>query len=188
MEITFRAKNVSLTDEDKSQIGQKIDHLSHISDGVLRAEVSFREERNPRISEKEVCEVTLHTRFAVIRAKGAGSGVLAAADKVMEKLEHRIEKMKGKLMGRSHPHHRTPKNADVELDPSGLDEIALLGGAQIVKSKSFSIPSMVPVEAALQMQLLSHDFYIFTNHETGLPAIVYQRDDGDVGLINANGD
>ncbi len=188
MEITFRAKNVALTDDDKSQIAQKLDHLDHLVDGVARAEVSVREEKNPRISEKELCEVTLHTRFAVVRAKSAGFGVMAATDKVIEKLEHRIEKTKGKLIGRSHPHHRLPKAPEVVLDADGIDEVALLGGAQIVKSKSFAIPSMVPAEAALQMQLLSHDFYFFTNHETGLPAIVYQRDDGDVGLINVNGD
>ena len=68
-----------------------------------RAEVRFHEERNPRISEREVCEVTMHGHGHIIRAKAAAPEVLTALDKVVGKLEHRMEKLKGKLLGRSHP-------------------------------------------------------------------------------------
>ena len=186
MEISFQTKHVSLTDDHRALIGQKLEHLGHIADGLDRVEVRFHEERNPRISEKEVCEVTMVTRWAVIRAKSSGPDIMAAVDKVTEKLEHRLEKMKGKLIGRSQPHHRQSKPAEHGFDGNGLDELALLGGAKIVRAKSFSIPEMSPSEAALKMQLLSHNFYFFTNHETGRPAVVYQRDDGDVGVIDAS--
>ena len=54
-----------------------------------------------------------------------------------------------------------------------------------MKNKSFAIKPMTPEEAALQMDLLGHDFYFFTNAETEQAAVVYRRDDGDVGLIDA---
>jgi len=54
-----------------------------------------------------------------------------------------------------------------------------------VKNKSFAIKPMTPEEAALQMDLLGHDFYFFTNSETEQAAVVYRRHDGDVGLIDA---
>ena len=54
-----------------------------------------------------------------------------------------------------------------------------------MKNKSFAIKPMTPEEAALQMDLLGHDFYFFTNAETERAAVVYRRDDGDVGLIDA---
>lgn len=53
----------------------------------------------------------------------------------------------------------------------------------IVKSKLFEINSLDPQGAALQMDLLNHDFYLFTNAETQRAAVVYRRDDGNVGLI-----
>ncbi|CAG4928060.1 MULTISPECIES: ribosome-associated translation inhibitor RaiA [Acidithrix] len=187
METSFRTKNALLSETDRDLIEQKLDHLSHLADGASRVEVSFYEEKNPRIAERDICEVTMHTRWAVIRAKGSGTGLMEAADKVVEKLEHRIEKLKGKTIVRSHPHHRAIKSTGVVFDGDGEEEIALLGGARIVKEKSFSIPPMRPEDAALQMQLLSHDFYFFTNDETGRPAIVYQREDGHVGLIDAKG-
>ena len=38
---------------------------------------------------------------------------------------------------------------------------------------------------ALQMDLLGHDFYLFTSAETGRAAVLYRRNDGDLGLIEA---
>ena len=56
---------------------------------------------------------------------------------------------------------------------------------RIVKTKSFELTRMTPEEAIERMHLLEHDFFIFTSDETGRPCVVYDRDDGDVGLINA---
>ena len=44
---------------------------------------------------------------------------------------------------------------------------------------------MTPEEAALQMDLLGHGFFFFTNADTGAAAVVYRRNDGNVGLIDA---
>jgi putative sigma-54 modulation protein len=38
-------------------------------------------------------------------------------------------------------------------------------------------------EAVLQMNLLGHSFYVFTNEETNEVNIVYKRKDNDYGLI-----
>ena len=55
--------------------------------------------------------------------------------------------------------------------------------ARIVRTKQFTAKPMDPGEAALQLQLLGHDFYLFTNSETGRAAVLYRRHDGDLGLI-----
>jgi putative sigma-54 modulation protein len=55
---------------------------------------------------------------------------------------------------------------------------------RIVKSKRFTIKPMTPDEAVLQMDLLGHDFFFFTNADTERAAVVYRRSDGDVGLID----
>ena len=39
-------------------------------------------------------------------------------------------------------------------------------------------------DAASRMELVDHDFYFFTNIETGNAAVVYRRRDGGVGLID----
>jgi putative sigma-54 modulation protein len=56
---------------------------------------------------------------------------------------------------------------------------------RIVKVKRFDLKPMTPEEAALQMDALGHTFYFFSNADTSQPAVVYRRNDGDVGLIDA---
>ena len=54
---------------------------------------------------------------------------------------------------------------------------------KIVKIKKFDMKPMLPEEALLQMELLGHDFFVFTNGETGLINVIYRRKDGNFGLI-----
>ncbi len=59
--------------------------------------------------------------------------------------------------------------------------------ARIVKTKEFTIKPMSAEEAVLQMDLLGHDFFLFTSSETGRAAVIYRRNDGNFGLIETSG-
>ncbi|MDP8992010.1 MAG: sigma 54 modulation/S30EA ribosomal C-terminal domain-containing protein, partial [Actinomycetota bacterium] len=149
--------------------------------GMDRAEVRFFEERNPRIAEKEVCEVTLHGHGHVVRARAAAPDAMAAVDLVVDKAAHRLEKLKGKLVGRSHPRRHGPPAAGEVRPAEGPDEDH--EAPRIVKVKQFAMKPMSPEEAVLQMELLGHDFFLFTNAESDTAAVVYRRNDGDIGII-----
>jgi putative sigma-54 modulation protein len=130
----------------------------------------------------------MHGRGHIVRAKASAADALGAVDRVVDKLEHRMEKLKGKLVGRSHP--RRHGNHDLDDDDAGAeadatDPTAVGSVTRIVKTKRFDIKPMTPEEAALQMELLGHDFFFFTNAETVRAAVVYRRADGDIGLIDA---
>ncbi|MDQ3570399.1 MAG: ribosome-associated translation inhibitor RaiA [Actinomycetota bacterium] len=193
MEITIGGRKVEISRSVRSAVEEKVGRLERFLDGMERAEVVFTEERNPRISEKEVCEVTLHGHGHVVRARAAAPDALAAVDLVVDKLTHRLRKLKGKLVSRSHPRrqgHADPFAAeplgipdelfDVDEDSYGVEDV------RIVRAKRFDIKPMTPPEAALQMELLGHDFFLFTNAETSAAAVVYRRKDGDVGLIEGS--
>ena len=104
-------------------------------------------------------------------------------DKVVAKLQHQLEKLKGRLVGRSHPRRPVvkPDNIGAELPEDAVTN----GHGRIVKTKRFDIEAMSPEEAAVKMDLLGHDFFFFTNAETQQPAVVYERADGNVGFIDA---
>ncbi|WP_346588391.1 sigma 54 modulation/S30EA ribosomal C-terminal domain-containing protein [Escherichia coli] len=55
-----------------------------------------------------------------------------------------------------------------------------------MRSKQFALKPMDSEEAVLQMNLLGHDFYIFTDAETDETSIVYKRKDGKYGLIETS--
>jgi ribosome hibernation promoting factor len=184
MDVSIRGRNVELSDALRTAAEEKVAKLSRYLDGIDHVEISFYEERNPRIAQRDVCEVTFTSHGHTVRAKAAASDPLAAVDGVVAKLEHQIEKLKGKLIGRSHPRRHGSVNS---VDQQEIDEEENEGQPLIVKTKSFPIKPMTPEEAALQMDLLGHDFYFFTNADTEQAAVVYRRNDGNVGLIDAAG-
>lgn len=191
MRIAIRHRNIDVPDDLRAAIEGKLTRLArHLGgeDNVDQADVHFTEERNPRIADKEVCEVTLHAKGPgpIVRAKAAAPEQLQAVDRVIEKLEHRLEKVKGRLSARSHP--RRPPSVDSQPDRArahGAVDDADEGQGRIVKSKQFAIKPMTPEEASLQMELLGHDFFLFANAETDRAAVVYRRNDGYVGLIES---
>ena len=186
MEVTVRGRNVEITERLRAAAQEKVGRLSRHHEGWEHAEVHFSEEKNPRISDKEVCEATLRGHGRIIRAKAASADSLASLDKVVDKLEHQIDKLKSRLISRSHPKRHqvdSPGPAEDDDDKGGSGE---QGPPRIVKTKRFDIKPMTPEEAALQMDVLGHDFYLFTNADTGVAAVVYRRNDGDVGLIDAS--
>jgi putative sigma-54 modulation protein len=184
VDVSIRSRNVELSESVRTAVQEKVTRLARFLDGMDHAEVLFSEERNPRISEKEVCEVTMSGHGHYVRARAAAPDALVAVDRVIDKLEHRMEKLKGKLISRSHPRRHGSVDFDKSRqlpddDNSDVDELT------IVKTKRFAIKPMTPEEAALQMELVGHAFYFFTNAETEQAAVVYRRNDGFVGLIEA---
>ena len=57
------------------------------------------------------------------------------------------------------------------------------GNGKVVKTKQFALKPMSLEEAALQLELLGHDFFVFTNAETSRTNVLYRRNDGHYGLI-----
>ena len=184
MDVTVSSRHLDLPASLRAAAVEKIGRLDRFLEGMDRAEVHFEEERNPRIADKDVCEVTLDGHGHHVRAKVAAADPFAALDAAVAKLEHQLHTLKNKLQRRHHP--RRP----AEPQPAGVDDDLTTDsdpdGARyrIVKSKRFEFKPMTPEEAAMQMDLLGHTFYLFSNAETGRAAIVYWRSEGDVGLID----
>lgn len=194
MEITVSARHTDVSENLRQAAVDKIGRLSRFLDGMDRAEVHFSEERNPRIADKEVCEVVLEGHGHHVRCKVSAPDGFAAVDKAVAKLEHQLHKLKTKLQRRNHVRARTPDTGGAAVaaaDTSGVavavmadTDVEAPGAPRIVKVKRHDLKPMPPEEAALQLELIGHDFYFFTNAETGRAAVLYRRADGDLGLID----
>lgn len=187
MQVNISSRRTIVTDRLQDLTQQKIGKLDRYVPGLDRAEVHFSEETNPRIADKEICEVTLEGHGHHVRTKVTAPDPYTALDRAALKLEHQLHKLKTKLQRHNHS-----GETSIRIDepvPAPIDEGPLVGGhnvSTIVKKKQFEIEPMSPEDAVLQMELLGHSFYLFTNADTGRSAVVYLRDDGDVGLIDAN--
>ena len=200
MQVRVSARHTKVRDRDHDLIVEKIDRLAKFLPGMDRAEVHFLEQRNPRIKDKEVCEVTIAGHGHHIRVKAHGPDHMTAVDLAVEKAENQLHKLKTKLS--SHRKHRdmatvqklrtlTPEeatpvsNGSVAVDQSegtALDEAEV--AYRIVKTKTVERLVLSAQDAALRMDLVDHGFYFFTNAETGRSAVIYRREDGDFGLID----
>ena len=56
--------------------------------------------------------------------------------------------------------------------------------SEIVKRKNISMKPMDEEEAMLQMDLLNHDFFVFKNLDEECISVLYERKDGNYGIIN----
>ena len=93
-------------DQVRDLVEEKVGRLLRHCPGLDRAEVHFSEEHNPRIADRECCEVIMTGHGRTVRAHAAAPDPLVAVDLVVEKLEHQVERTKGLIVGRSHAQRR----------------------------------------------------------------------------------
>jgi putative sigma-54 modulation protein len=183
VEITVSSRHTEVSELLRESTVDKIGRLGRFLEGMDRAEVHFSEEHTRKAADKEVCEVTLVGHGHHVRCKVSAPDGFAAVDLAVEKLEHQLHKLKTKLLKRSHSNGKRTANGSGPASEDAADHDGA-GRPRIVKTKAFQIKPMTPEEAILQMDLMGHDFFFFTNADTERAAVVYRRDDGDVGLID----
>ncbi|HEY5154316.1 MAG TPA: ribosome-associated translation inhibitor RaiA [Acidimicrobiales bacterium] len=100
MEITISSRgadpSAALTEATRLKIGR----LDRFLDGMELARVHFAEERNPRITDKEICEVVMEGHGHQVQCKVSAVDRFAALDRAVEKLEHQLTTLKSKLGAR----------------------------------------------------------------------------------------
>jgi putative sigma-54 modulation protein len=192
VEIFVSSRHVDVSPALRAAVIEKIGNLERYLEDMDRAEAHFSAERNPRIGDRELCEVTITGHGHVVRAKVAAADQFAAVDAAVAKLEQQLHKLKTRLVSRSkgkrHPSSRAvaataERDADAELarGESGVES----EDGRLVKVKRFAMKPMTVEEAILQMDLLGHSFFFFENAETESTAVLYRRSDGDLGMIEA---
>lgn len=125
---------------------------------------------------KEKIEVTIPTKFAILRAETSDADVFNAIDKVMDKLKDQIRRQKTRLANKKgNPLYEAFLDYDLLGEPDPEDEI--------VKTKSIVPEKLSLDEAITKMDLLGHSFFIYTDDETDKIAVVYVRNNGGYGLI-----
>ncbi|QBI19194.1 ribosome-associated translation inhibitor RaiA [Egibacter rhizosphaerae] len=200
MDVIVKTKDCDVSERLKDDAVARVQHATRFFDRLLGIEMLFSEEQNPRIPEPAVVEITARTKGHHIRARGAGADHRGAVEAAVGRFERQLRKYKARLVDR----RRKAGNAEpssTEMLPPQLVEAANGDGPaeagpspesvaaevepspRIVRHKQFEIGPMLPEEAALQLELLGHDFFFFTNSATGRENVLYRRRDGDLGLI-----
>lgn len=176
MNISFQGKNIEVTQSLQEYATRKIEHIGKFFDGIIKVEVEFIVEKNPRIQDGDRVEMTIFTNGPVIRGQAASTDMYGSIDIVADKLERQIKRYKNRLIQRSKQNRKNNENRTMKTIKGSEEQ-------KIVKVKQFYVKPMPPQEATLQMDLLGHDFFVFLNSESEEVNVIYRRKDGNYGLI-----
>lgn len=174
MKVQIYGKNITVTPAIAEKIEKKLNHLEKyfmIDENVI-ANVVVRVYPN-----KQKIEVTIPTKYAVLRTEVVHDDLYAAIDLAIDKLEDQIRRQKTRL---------TRKHKE-KLAYAFIEEAEILDyddeEDELVKTKSIVADTMELDEAIMRMEMLNHNFFIYRDDETKEIAVVYKRHDGGYGLI-----
>jgi putative sigma-54 modulation protein len=184
MRLNVKSKNGPVTDALRQYAEKKVKKLERYFRRIDTAELEQEIERG-----QHIVELSLEGDGVFLRSEERCNDIHAAIDNVVEKLESQVKRFKTKAR-RGHQRPGPVKEVGAELASSlesgETDESEEEGEGyrpRIVRRKRFPMKPMPAEEAARQMELLDHSFFLFMNVETGNVNVLYRRRDGDYGLI-----
>ena len=196
MDVTVRGRNVEVPDHFRQHVREKIERVERYDHRIIRVDVELYHEPNPRQSAScQRVEVTCATRGPVVRAEACASDFYRALDAAVSKLDSRMRRAADRR--RVHRGSRTPTSVAVAtsaialngsapvttLDPSEAEQDSEEFGGLVVREKEHSAVPMTIDRALFEMELVGHDFYLFSDADTGRPSVVYRRKGYDYGVI-----
>jgi putative sigma-54 modulation protein len=182
MKIMTYGKNIDVTPALKDYAIEKVSKIGKYFNGEPQeAHIAFEVEK-----DRHIVEVTAYVNGLILRGEEETQDMYASIDGVIEKLERQVHKYKTKIKKRVIERKQEIKE---EYKEERTDEILHQHDEEdefrpnIVRTKKFAIKPMDVEEAVMQMDLLGHDFFVFSNADTEEVNVVYRRKDGNYGLI-----
>jgi putative sigma-54 modulation protein len=187
VQLQVKGRNTSVTDALFDHAEQKLERLARIMppwDDAMTVELELSVEKNPKVERPQIAEVTVRTKGPVLRVRERADDMYAAIDQAARKLERQARRYRDRRKAHG---GRPPAGEAAAAPASGGAEAAVPvedaeGEPRLMRRKTFDMKPMTAEEAALNMEMLGHEFYVFRN-EDGEVNVVYLRRDGNYGLI-----
>ena len=178
MTVQVHGRNMQVSEQTRTIAEERVEHAARIFDDGGIVDVEFTDRQNPRQADGRFrVEITSNAAGNIVRIEAEAADERAALDAAADRYERQLRRLKERLIQRHRRGNKglnqPPERSDVETDR----------GDRIVRTKRFAMKPMTAEEAALQMEMLGHEFFFFLNGESGEHCVVYHRRDGNVGLI-----
>jgi putative sigma-54 modulation protein len=180
MQVTVTGRHMHVTDPIRTYAEEKIGRIAKVFDAEpMNADLVVRMEKNPANPTPAVAEITLRMKRAVVRAEETAADMYAAIDMAVDKVERQMRKYKRRIIDKRNHGQVAIKTApgDSQIAEQVEEE------REVVRTKTVDAKPMSEEEAMLQLELLGHDFFVFTHAESNVLNVLYRRNDGDYGLI-----
>lgn len=171
MKITYTERKVNLRDNFKERVEKKLAKFEKIFSDEAQAFVVVTVDKS-----SQTVEITIRDRSMVYRAEKTMPEMNDAVDKCIDVLGRQLRKNKARLEKRL-------RQGSLEELVAPVDEPEVEEDYTVVRTKEIPVKPISVEEAVLQMNMVGHKFYMFTNAESGDVNVVYLRDDGKYGLL-----
>jgi putative sigma-54 modulation protein len=178
MQVNITFRHLEPTEALKSHAKEKVEHVQRYIDRPSGAHVVLYVE-----NLQHHADITMKAGSFLVRGQAKSPDMYASIDQAAEKIERQLKKHKERLKN-----HKAPAPAN-GWKPVEVRHDVLSGEAhpsdRVVKSTRFQTKPMSLDEAILQLDLLESKFFVFQNATDHAINVVYRRDDGKLGLIEA---
>lgn len=169
MKAKIIARKFTVDDKTRDYVAKKFAKLDKFFSPETEASVTLYGRKG-----EERVELTIFHGGTIFRAEVTDKDYQPAIVKAVDIIERQIRKNRTRLEKKLHiPKEQLPAGEIPEEEEPIV----------ISKVKRFDIVPMTVEEAIMQMNLLSHEFYLFRNVDTGAMNLVYKRKENDYGVI-----
>lgn len=171
MRFTISGRNIEVTEGLRSAVMDKLGKLERYFTPETEIIVTLSVEK-----ERQKIEVTIPMKGNIIRSEQTSNDMYVSIDLVEEVIERQLRKYKNRIVEK-HQGGANLKKEFIEKEVVEDEEV------KIIRTKQFGIKPMFPEDACVQMELLGHNFFVFSNAESGEVNVVYKRKGNTYGLI-----
>ena len=177
MKYQIVGKNIEVTEGISNTIQKKLSRLDKFF--VINDDVTCRAVvRSYKVGAK--VEITIFTTVMDVRAEVKHDDLYAAVDLAVDKLENQIRRLKTRIKNYKHE----GLGESIIFDKEEV-EVANIKKDEVVRTKSIFLNPMTMEEAITRMEALGHQFFVYLDIEDKQFSVLYHRQDGGFGLIQA---
>src|SRR5690606_1600486 len=206
MDVTITGRNVGIPDRFEDYVTEKTEKVEHLAPRALALEIKLvRRHESRGAADGDRIELTLIGPGPIVRAEAGAADKYTAFDLAYDKLVERIRQAKDRKKvhrGQRRPTSLREAAADgfsvVDVVPATAEVIEKVATGSVpvveeeasddwspvvIREKEFPAELMTAEEAVDRMELVGHDFFLFTDARTDKPSVVYRRKGWDYGVI-----
>jgi putative sigma-54 modulation protein len=100
MQIDLKGRKVAVTDDLRQRVEKRFDKIGRQVSASAELEIELSEETNPRVSDSQIAEATLHLKGTTLRAREAAANMVTAVNNCADDMARQVKRYREKRSGR----------------------------------------------------------------------------------------
>jgi ribosome-associated translation inhibitor RaiA len=177
----------AVSEAERAYARDKIERVERVAPAPVRfARVDLTVHADPARERPAFAKAELDIDGRIVRAHVAAPTLREAIDQLEVRLRDRVERFAHRREA-EHLRHRDAGPQEWrhggETTPRRPYFPRPVAERELVRHKTYAVGSTTPADAVADLELLDHDFYLFTNVATGEDNVVARSDDGSYELF-----